>query len=173
MANDTVLIVLAILVTIAILMQAGAMVGLWLAVRQMPGKIDQIRGDIRHHIDPLTESVNELLVTTREPLRTVTSNLADISQMLRERSTQVDAVMEDFVDKSRLQIIRADELLSSLADKVEATAEKVQQTILAPINEFSALIKALQSGLDFLFFRRRPGGASAGEPPQDEQQLFI
>src|SRR5271169_4297917 len=168
MANDNVLIVLAILVTIAILMQAGAMLGMWFAVRQIPGKVDQIRTDVRQQVEPLTQSVNELLVNTREPLRTVSSNLADISEMLRERSTQVDAVMEDFVDKSRLQIIRADQLLSNLADKVETTTEKIQQTVLAPINEFSALVKALQSGLDFLFFRRRPGGASAGEAPQDE-----
>jgi ABC-type transporter Mla subunit MlaD len=170
MAHDNVLVVLAIVVTVAILMQAGAMLGMWLAVRQIPGKIDQIRSDVRHHIDPLTQSVTELLVSTREPLRTVTANLAEISQMLRERSSQVDAVMEDFVDKSRRQIIRADQLLSNLADKVEATTGKVEQTILTPIHEFSAVIKGLQSGLDFLFFRRRPAGASETAP---DEQLFI
>ena len=170
MANDGVLIFLGIVVTIAILMQASAMVGMWLAVRKIPGQITQIRSDVRQHLDPLTTSMTELLTITREPLQTVTSNLAEISQTLRERSAQVDEVVEDLMDKSRVQIIRADQLMANLVDKVEVTTDKVQETVLGPLNEISAVIKGVQSGLDFLFSRRRPAGV--GETTQDEQ-LFI
>lgn len=170
MANDSVMIFLGIVVTVAILMQASAMIGMWLAVRKIPGQISQIRADVRQHLDPLALSVTELLNITRDPLRTVTANLAEISQILRERSTQVDAVMEDLVDKGRLQIIRADQLMANLVDKVEATTDKVQETVLTPLNEVAAVVKGVQSGLEFLFSRRRPAGA--GEATQDEQ-LFI
>src|SRR5260370_8147865 len=114
MANDSVLIFLGVVVTIAILMQASAMVGMWLAVRKIPGQITQIRSDVRQHLDPLALSVTELLNITREPLRTVTSNLAEISQTMRERSTQVDRVVDDLVDKRRLHIIPPHHLLANL-----------------------------------------------------------
>ncbi|HEV2352044.1 MAG TPA: hypothetical protein VG028_19605 [Terriglobia bacterium] len=170
MANDSVLLVLVMVVTIAILMQAGAMVGMWLAVKKIPGQIDQIRSDLKQQLDPLTHSANEILTTARDPLRTITANLAEISQTLRERSAQVDTVVEELVDKSREQIMRADQLMSNLADKVEATTDKVQETVLTPLNEISAVVKGIQSGLEFLFSRRQPAGA--GESPPEEQ-LFI
>jgi ABC-type transporter Mla subunit MlaD len=170
MANDSVLIFLGIVVTVAIVMQASAMIGMWLAVRKIPGQISQIRADVRQRLDPLAQSVTELLNITHDPLQTITSNLAEISQTLRERSTQVDAVVEDLVDKSRLQIIRADQLMANLVNKVETTTDKVQESVLIPLNEVSAVIKGIQSGLEFLFSRRRPAGT--GETTQDEQ-LFI
>lgn len=170
MANDTVLLVLVIVVTIAIVMQASAMMGMWLAVKKIPGQIDQIRADVKQQLDPLALSANEILTTTRDPLRTITANLAEISQTMRQRSTQVDAVVEELVDKSREQILRADQLMSNLADKIETTTDKVQETILTPLGEISAVVKGIQSGVDFLFSRRRPAGASESVP---DEQLFI
>ncbi len=170
MVNDSVLIVFVIVVTVAIVMQGWAMFGMWLAVRKIPGQIDQIRADVKARMDPLTQSVTEILTNSRDPLRTITTNLAEISQTMRERSIQVDTVMEDLVDKTRLQVIRADQLMTSLADKVEATTDKVQETVLAPLSEISAVIKGIQSGLEFLFSRRRPAGTR--EVTQDEQ-MFI
>jgi ABC-type transporter Mla subunit MlaD len=170
MVNDGVLTVFVIVVTVAVAMQGWAMFGMWLAVRKIPGQIDQIRVDVKQQLDPLTHSANDILTGTRDPLRTITANLAEISQTLRDRSTHVDTVVEDLVEKSRLQIIRADQLMSSLAEKVEATTEKVQETVLTPLNEISAVVKGVQSGLEFLFSRRRPAGA--GDATQDEQ-MFI
>ena len=42
--------------------------------------------------------------------------------------------------------------------------------VTKPLNEISAVIKGIQSGVEFLFPRRRPVGAS--EATQDEQ-MFI
>ncbi len=170
MANETGLTFLVTVITIAILMQAGAMIGIWLAIRKLPDRLDYIRADFRQRFDPLTQTLTEIITNSRDPLRTITANLAEISQTLRQRSTQVDSVVEDLVDKSRLQIIRADQLMSNLVDKVESTTDKVQETVLTPINEVSAVLKGLQSGLEFLFSRRQPAGAN--EATQDEQ-LFI
>lgn len=170
MVNDGVLTVFIIVVTAAIAMQGWAMFGMWLAVRKIPGQIDQIRADVKQQLDPLTHSANDILTNARDPLRAITANIEEISQTLRTRSSQVDLVVEDLVDKSRLQILRADQLMTSLAEKVEMTSEKVQETILTPLNEISAVVKGVQSGLEFLFSRRRPAGVS--EASQDEQ-MFI
>jgi ABC-type transporter Mla subunit MlaD len=170
MANEGVLLALVIVIAIAIVMQASAMFGMYLAVKRIPGQIDQIRTDVKNQLDPLTHSANEILTNTRDPLRTITSNLAEISQTLRERSTHVDAMVEELVDKSRVQITRADQLMSDLAEKVETTTDRVQASILTPLGEISAVVKGIQSGLEFLFFRRRPTGGSDSLP---DEQLFI
>lgn len=170
MANDAALTVVLVLVAIAFLMQAGAMVGIWLAIRNIHREVVGVRADVKQRLDPLAQSVTELLVNSREPVRTITANLAEISHILRDRTSHVDGVVADLVDKSRLQIIRVDQMVSDLVTKVETTADVVQRNVLAPIREISAVVKGVRSGLEFLFSRRR--APSVSEATQDEQ-LFI
>ena len=170
MANDAALTVVLFLVAVAVLMQAGAMVGIWLAIKNIHREVVGVRADVKQRLDPLAQSVTEILVNSREPVRSITANLAEIGRILRDRTNHVDGVVADLVDKSRLQIIRVDEMVSDLVTKVETTADVVQRNVLAPIQEVSAIVKGVRSGLEFLFSRRR--SPSVSEATQDEQ-LFI
>jgi len=170
MEQNTGLTVALILVAIAVLMQAGAMLGIWLAIRKLPGQVEGVRADVKQRLDPLTQSVLEIVSNSREPLRTITANLAEMSQMLRDRTSNADQVAAELLDKSRLQIVRVDKMVSELVEKVESTADTVQKGVLGPIQEVSAVVKGVRSGLEFLFSRRRVTNVS--EATQDEQ-LFI
>jgi len=170
MEHNAGLTVALILVALAVLMQAGAMIGLWLAIRRIPVQLEAVRADLKQRLDPLAQSVAGVVSDAREPLRTIASNLADISKMLRERTTDVDGLVAELVDKSRLQVTRVDRMVSDLITKVETTSDVVQRGVLAPMQEVSAVIKGMRAGLEFLFSRRRT--ISVSEAAQDEQ-LFI
>ena len=170
MAQDIWLILILILVGLAVLMQAGAMVGIWLTVRKFPEQIEGIRADVKQRLDPLTQSVTEIVANSRDPLRTITTNLAEISQLLQTRSKDVDTMVADLVEKSRGQVQRLDQLVTGVVEKVENTATVVQRQVLVPVQEISAVIHGIRSGLEFLFARRR--ASSVTEATQDEQ-LFI
>src|SRR5574337_1407631 len=111
MANDPTLSVVLVLVAVAVLMQAGAMVGIWFAIKKIHGEVAGVRADVKQRLDPLTQNVNELLSGSREPVRNITANLAEISRMLRERTSHVDGMVADLVDKSRVQIVRVDQMV--------------------------------------------------------------
>jgi len=170
MEQTTGLTVAIILVAIAVLMQAGAMLGIWLALRRVPGQIESVRADVKQRIDPLANSVQEIVNNSREPLRTISSNLAEISTILRDRTSSADQVAAELLEKSRAQIVRVDKMVSELVCKVETTADAVQKGVLGPVSEVSAVVKGVRSGLEFLFSRRRVTNVS--EATQDEQ-LFI
>jgi uncharacterized protein Yka (UPF0111/DUF47 family) len=167
---DHTLTVVLMLIAIAILMQGGAMVGIWLAIRKIPDQIEAVRSDVKQRIDPLVKSFEDLLNDSREPVKTITANLAEISRLLRERSSNVDAALAELVEKSRLQLLRVDQMISGVVEKVEDTADTIHRQVLVPIREVSALIKGVRTGLEFLFSRRRT--TSVSEATQDEQ-LFI
>jgi len=170
MEQNTGLTVALVLVAIAVLMQAGAMLGIWLAIRKVPEQVEGVRSDVKQRLDPLTQSALEIINNSREPLRTITANVAEISQILRDRTSTADQVAAELLEKSRSQIVRVDRMVSELVEKVETTAETVQKGVLAPIQEVSAVVKGVRSGLEFLFSRRRVTNVS--EATQDEQ-LFI
>jgi methyl-accepting chemotaxis protein len=159
-----------LLVAIAVLMQASAMVAIWVSMRKAVGQIEGVRSDVKQRLDPIVQSVQEIVNNSRDPLRTIATNLSEVSQILRNRTAEADKVAAELLDKTRSQIVRADRMVSDLVDKVENTADTVQKGVLAPIREVSAVVKGVRSGMEFLFSRRRV--ANVSEATQDEQ-LFI
>ena len=170
MPQDTLLTVILFLVAVAILLQASAMAGIWMSVRKIPGQIESIRADVKQRLDPLTQSVTEIVTNSREPVRSISTNLAEISRIMRNRAGQVDTTVADLVDRSHLQIVRVDQMISNLVEKVETTTDAVQANVLAPIHEVAAVVKGVRTGLEFLFARGH--SRSAPEATQDEQ-MFI
>jgi len=82
---------------------------------------------------------------------------------------RVDATITDIVDRTRLQVIRADEFVNSTMDKLEETREAVQKTVVSPVRQLSGLMHGVSAGFEALFSRRR--GRTSVTAPQDE--MFI
>ena len=171
MEQNTGLTVALILVAIAVLMQAGAMLGIWLAIRKVPGQIESVRSDVKAAASTRWRNRFWRSSTTRAspcgPLpRTWRRSAPSFATALR----MPIEVAAELLDKSRAQIVRVDQMVTDLVEKVETTADAVQKGVLGPIQEVSAVVKGVRSGLEFLFSRRRVTNVS--EATQDEQ-LFI
>jgi hypothetical protein len=170
MAHETLLTIFIIIAAAAVLLQALAMLGMYLAMRRIEGQVSGIRSDVKQRLDPLTQSVTDIVTDSREPLKTVMTNLAEVSRAVREGTESVDAVLDELLDKFRLQVIRIDQTITDVLEKVDKTTTLVQRNVVAPVTEVSAVIKGLKVGLDFFLSRRRSGHPS--DVPQDEQ-MFI
>jgi ABC-type transporter Mla subunit MlaD len=170
MAHETVLTIFIIIAAAAIVLQAFSMLGLYLAIRRIQGEVAGIRADVNRRIDPLADSLTEIVGNSRDPLRSITADLAEVARVLRERTGSVDEVLDDLLDRFRLQVIRVDETITSVLEKVDKTTTSVQRNIIGPVSEASAVLKGVQAGLDFFLSRRRQGSTS--DVPQDEQ-MFI
>jgi methyl-accepting chemotaxis protein len=170
LTHDDVLLAFVILAALAFVAQALAMWRASSAIQEIRKEVREVRADVKQRIDPLAQSLTEILSNSREPARAIMANVAEMSRIARDRTIRVDQLAEDLADKTRLQIIRIDQLVTSLVDKVETTTDRVQQTVLVPVQEISALVKGLRAGFGFLFARR--GSSRVSETTQDEQ-LFI
>jgi hypothetical protein len=170
MEHETVLTVFVIVAAVAIVMQMLVMTGIYFAIRDLHRDLVDVRAVTKQKIDTLTERVTEFIASSREPIRDVAANLADMSRTIRERTAQFDSVMADFLDRSRLQIIRIDQLVTTFVDKAENAADRVEKKVVAPVQEMAAVIAGVRKGFEFLFARRRNAGVS--ETTQDEQ-MFI
>ncbi len=171
--HDTWLIAFVLLAAIAILLQALVLVGIYFALQNLHHDVQSIQADTRQKLDALSQMsqrVADFISDSREPVRTVAANLADISRILRDRTAQWDGVVADLADRTRLQIIRVDQMVTGLVEKAESTAGVVEKSVLAPVKEVSAVIAGLRKGLEFLFARGR--STSTSDVAHDEQ-MFI
>jgi methyl-accepting chemotaxis protein len=123
---------------------------------------------------PTVTQAQEMIADLRPKIETIVENFRDTTTVLRSEVQRVDATVNDVIDRARLQVIRADELLGRTMDRVEQTSEMVHRTVVSPVKQISGLVQGITVGLEFLFSgrnRRNGGGRERRPVPQDE--MFI
>jgi hypothetical protein len=167
--------VFILLTGLAVMLQAGILVAMYLAMRKSSARMEAIATEVKTKVLPTVEQAQAILTEIRPKLQVIADNLQESTTTLRSQVQRVDATVNDTVDRARLQIIRADELLSRTLDRVEQTSDMVHKTVISPVRQLSGLMQGITVGLEFLFGgrgRKNGGGREERRPvPQDE--MFI
>jgi hypothetical protein len=151
--------------------QAGILVGLYLAVRKSTARMEALATEVKSRVLPTVETAQNLMVELRPKIDVISNNLAESSDLVRNQLGRLDATVTDVLDRARLQVIRADELLNRTMDKVEETSEVVHKTVISPLRQVNGLMAAISTGVDVFLGQKRRHPRNGGGVPQDE--MFI
>lgn len=152
----------------AVVIQAGILVAMYLAVRQTTARTEALANEVRSKVLPTVEMVHSMVEDLRPKVEGIVNNFNESSVMARNQMARLDATMSDLLDRARLQVIRADELVGRALDRVEETGDLVNKTVVSPVRQVSGLLQGLTAGLEFFFSGRRRSREGA---VQDE--MFI
>jgi hypothetical protein len=108
----------------AVLLQAGILTALYLAVRKSTARMEAVALELKTNAVPTLESAQAMLTELRPRLTVIADNLMETTISVRSQVERVDATVSDAVDRARLQVIRADELLSRTAAETAAAARR-------------------------------------------------
>jgi hypothetical protein len=176
--DDNLLKLFIAVTAFAVLLQALIMVALYLAVRKSSAKMEALATEVKNKALPTMdtvrntmETVQNILVELRPKIDVMSVNFAESSTLVRNQLGRIDATLADALDRTRLQVIRADELLNRTMDKVEETSEVVQKTVLSPLRQVNGLMAAISTGVEVFLGQKRRHRRNGGGVPQDE--MFI
>ncbi|HLW87744.1 MAG TPA: hypothetical protein VKR57_04585 [Terriglobales bacterium] len=140
---------------VAVVIQAAILVAMYLAVRQTSARTEALASEVRSKVLPTVELAHSMLADLRPKVDTIVNNFSDSSAMAKHQMERLDATMSDLLDRARLQVIRADELVGRALDRVEETGDLVQKTVVSPVRQVSGVLQGLTAGLEFFFSGRR------------------
>jgi hypothetical protein len=153
----------------AVVLQAGILVALYVAVRKSSSRMEELATEVKAKVLPTADTVHSLLLDLRPKIDTIATNVSASTTVLRSQIERLDASVTDVIDRTRLQVIRADELLNRTMDRIEETTEVVHRTVVSPVRHLSGLIQGVTAGVEFLLGgKRRTRDVTV---PQDE--MFI
>ena len=163
------------LTAVAILLQAVILAAMYVAIRKTSAHIEALATEVKGKVLPTVEQAEAMLTDFRPKLQVIADNLQQSTVILRDQVQRADATVKDAVDRGRLQIIRADELLSRTLDRVEQTTDMVHSTVVSPIRQLSGIMQGITVGLEFLFGGRgrRNGGSREDRRPVPQDEMFI
>ena len=85
------------------------------------------------------------------------ANISETTNMVRGQIERVDAAVIDTVDRSHLQVIRAEDLLDRTRSHIGEASDLIQRMAL-PVRRFSGLAHGVMAGVEFLLRRQRRRG---------------
>ena len=155
---------------LAIVLQMLILLGMYLQVRQMNAHITRITSELHERLDPILSRIHLLLEESSGNFRQMVSDGAELTHLARSQAQKVDRVFSEAVDRLRDQILRADQILTGVLEQVEDAGSQFRKTVLEPVQQATAFIRGIKSGIDFLRARQRSPERAQQQP---DEELFI
>jgi hypothetical protein len=169
--DDNLLKLFIAITTFAVLLQAGILLGLFLAVRKSTARMEALAAEVTSKTLPTIEAFQSTLTELRPKIDVISTNAAESSNLIRNQLARIDATLTDALDRTRLQVIRADELLNRTMDRVEETSEIVHKTVVSPLRQVNGLMAAISTGVEVFLGQKRRHPKNGAGVPHDE--MFI
>src|ERR1700761_5213925 len=110
---------------IAVLLQAGVLMAMYLAMRKSGERMEALAAEVKTKVMPTVEQAQQMMTKMRPQLEGIVENMEGATTVIRSQIERVDATVTDAMDRARLQIIRGDELLTRTMDRVEHTSPRM------------------------------------------------
>jgi hypothetical protein len=170
--NNTLLMIFIGVVSVALVLQALALIGIYRAVRILSKRLDEMAAGVVRDLRDLTTKANDALMmikTVGEGINSLRENVEKTMTIVHNRVESLDAFLGETTDIARLEILRLQDTIDNSARKVDEAFDMLRNSILAPISEINAIARGIRTGIDFLFKKRR--GVSRAF--HEDGELFI
>jgi hypothetical protein len=158
-----------VVATIAIVIQMAILLAMFLQMRVAIREFTRIAATLQARVDPILLRTNRILEDSEDRIRSIMGDAAEITRVARSQAQKVDRVFTDAVERLRIQVVRADHILTGALEVVEGAGSTIRDSVWGPIQQASAVIKGIKAGLEFFRSGKRP---QPDTTPQDEE-LFI
>lgn len=150
------------LTAVAVITQAGVLVAIYLSSKRLNDQVDRFMKETREVIVPMK--------SIAENLRVASTNIVDIGVSAREQFRRVETMVAQTAEALHLQLGRLDDASRDIVSRINETAQIVQDSVIRPVREVSALAKGFSRGFEALLFRRH---RSRVDQAHQDEELFI
>jgi ABC-type transporter Mla subunit MlaD len=154
----------------AIVLQFVILLAMYLAIRKSQKRVEDVTEALSRHGVPVLEAAHTFFLENAPKVSTILDNVSTSTGTVNRQIERVDATVTDIVDRTRLQVIRADELVSRTLDRVEETTDFVHHRVLSPIRHAAGLISGVGAGIGALVGHIK--GAKNGPAKNGSGQMF-
>jgi hypothetical protein len=145
--NETLLTVFIAVTAAAVVLQMVILAALYFSVKETSERVEKVAKQVEEKAIPAITNAQEMLLEARPKITDVLDNMQVTAKLVRTQTERMNDTLDDIVDRTRLQVIRADEIVTRTMDRVEETTEAVHHVVLSPVRQLSAMMTGLMAGI--------------------------
>jgi hypothetical protein len=162
MDQQTLLIILTVFVglaALAMLIQMGTLIGLFLAVKKLQEQLTALMPQVNAVISVSKKTADVTLRTIEKAEKNIDkigATSVAIMDVTRQQVTKIDELLADATTRAKVQLERAEMVLDDSMGRAQETVSIVQRTILRPVREINGLVTGIRTSLAYLSRGSRP-----------------
>jgi uncharacterized protein YoxC len=160
MNNENLLIALVAFVAltgIALMVQAIVMLVAFTTMRKTVVSIHSDVQEVRTSLMPILAQSKETLEKVAPKIESIATDIADLTQRLREQGAEVQATTAEILERIQRQTSRVDTMVTGVIDGVEHASTVVSDSVTRPVRQITAMLASAKAFLSVLATGRRPG----------------
>jgi hypothetical protein len=150
---ETLLVAAIVMIVLAVLVQTGVLVGMYLTSRRLTAKAEAIMEDSKKLMGPVESIANNLKV--------VADNLTETGKIARDEALHIRKIVADAEANIHGQLFE-------VRERVVDTVDEARDALMRPVREYSAIASGIAVGIRTFFSRGRkaeqPSNTPEGEP---------
>ena len=153
--DSTLLIILTIFValtTLAMVVQAVAMLGLARAAKQAQNKVDTLLPEVVKVMDAAQTAITQ----TGKFVNEASIRTTDILDATKLQLAKVDEAFKDASARAKVQLDRAELVLDDAMNRTQHTVAAVQRGVISPIREVYGVLLGMRAAITHLGRGNRP-----------------
>jgi hypothetical protein len=162
-----------VVTTLAVVVQAIVLVALFLQLRRTAARVEQTVADLNTKVGPLISRVQIMVDDISPRISGIVADASEITRLARGEAQRVDRIINEALERLRMQLIHVDHVLTGAIETVEDAGSHLRKTIWGPVVKATAGIRGVQAVIDF--FRIVRQGRDPVEPSAEQQDegMFI
>lgn len=160
-----------IVAALALVLQAAMMAAMFFVVRRLAQQIESTTQEIRARVAPILGRIQLIVEEVHPQITSVVADAAHITHLARTQVQHADRVVGEAIDRLRMQLAHTDQILTGALEAVEEAGSQIRRTVLGPVQSVTAIVRGIQTGLEFFRGNRRRREAPA--PETQDESLFI
>jgi hypothetical protein len=159
---ESLLLFFVALTTLAVILQAVFIGAIYASSKRLREQLENFMKEAREVMGPVRSITDNLKVAS--------ANLVEIGMSAREQFRRVETMVTETGEALHIQLDRLDLVSRDVANRINETANVVQDSVIRPFREVSALAKGISRGFEAFIFRRH---RSTVDQAHQDEELFI
>ena len=161
-----------IVTAVAIVLQAIMLIALFLQLRRTAARVEETIADLNTRLSPIISRLQILVDDVSPRISGLVADASELTRLARGQAQKLDRILTETMERLRLQLIHVDQILTGAMETIEEAGSRMRDTVWGPVVKASAMIRGIQSGLEFL---RAARGRRSVEQPSEQQDegMFI
>ncbi|MCU1342290.1 MAG: hypothetical protein JWN92_1713 [Candidatus Acidoferrum typicum] len=162
-----------IVTSVAIVLQAIILVALFIQLRRTAARVEETISDLNTRLTPIISRLQILVEDVSPRISGLVADASELTRLARGQAQKLDRILTETMERLRLQLIHVDQILTGAMETIEEAGSRMRDTVWGPVVKASAMIRGIQSGLEFL--RAARGRRHSVEQPSEQQDegMFI
>src|SRR3990172_5569974 len=122
-----------IVASLAVVVQAVTLAAIYYHLRRQGRRVEQMALELQAQVTPILARIQALVDDVHPQISNMMADAAHITHLARTQVQHADRVVGETIERLRLQLVHADQILTGALETIENTGSQLRRTILGPV----------------------------------------